>query len=1294
MTTKRGGVIGPTMGATHHITPGFNVPPSFTSGTGPNTVPGPGLSVGPGLRPSTSYATFSPSSTKTLTIYFNGGALKFKPSMLIPDTKGEDVFFNPTIKYNPKSVYSIPAGQNKKYRYNKFFSSVAFNDQIVSDTLRSMGGKQKLLTLKEATRTRVIDYNIYVTLHALFATNNVLYINKKPYTIYKFNWNEEWQLDTKLSSSFHHPYASESFMRYSKEEEEEAKKMLEEVPEEARMSVKMRENILKSGATPSTAKPSIKATAIRTSVGTSQNLVNVFTPNAIKTAYKSPYYSVIVSQNKKNPITISRPFPNHLKRKEKETNPLARATAASEQNDLSNEFITFTLSKLLYGVNFEETVKKVLSKEEQSAVLKKVNSIPIITDTMFRTLNKFYDAHHPTMSSKLNEIDVLIDPLKNALTQNTVKPAPCRLEAPDNAYFWKWLSSVGNPSLKQMSSVSTELAKKMQRIHELGRDNAPNPKDANSLTRYFANIDEIDEIFKSMGDSFREDVTTLYDRDYLTFMKEVKCVATTAASDVDVPAFNTIYAVPLRQVQQITTKLKDFVSILQDCAATIRDYILSLINYFSQTQGILESFSNKIVEQNDDGDVIKKILSVACTEEKKACTQLTEALKTMMEESPFLNNILFLRYAVSDPLLNENLFIKYSETPGLIDVDFKTLYKYVFEAQIFVLDISELVTTTMDTACEEAHTVVKNLFTKFKDLYIAASNGYEHAFVNVDRDAYESSLKLGGTSLLLQGAATPDPQLVEAYQKKMTLATQLQTIIVVHPQLSYIHCLKQISLSSSERDKAAWALSKIAVSEDIGLSATGSNSSVHTDAAMQTPDNKKDDYLRVMQEFNITNLRKKCAAIMNQTPGNSCEELQLNVVRPFFECLPRYTKGETGEDMQNFYTPPTHSDDDALLQILCDVLNAHLTSFGSSSTHAFFDKTTSSFAVDRIKAIHGIGATAEDKLRNTLIGLKINLIIITKDDAQDTYKAIRYVAPSDTDESASVSDTGSDTASGVSLSEINFTDYIVLFREELKDGKQVYRVFVPINASSIISADNVSKNYAFLLQNNNIDQGAFNSSFASFVQGGGGSAPTSSVVGSNPGSAPTSSVVGSAPVVLNSSVVGSTSGSAPIVATPVVATPVATSSVSKPHHSSLSSQLANMKNIQKMAKHESKLSYYVMIDLVLVPGDKISIMQMANMECKIKADNIQKSLSETFGFAYAPPPLFTDYETSRHDNHGSPHKNPYSVDERDVSKMLAQHEKELNAVLSDSYKKEQDLAMERAMNQVGKNYPSKRGFFS
>jgi hypothetical protein len=1026
---------------------------------------------------------------------------------------------------------------------------------------------------------------------------------------------------------------------------------------------------LKESSTPGIIRPSIKTAAIRTGIGTSQNLVNVFTPGTIKNAYKSPYYQIIVSQNKKNPMTISRPFPNHQKRKEKETNPLAKGTAASEQNDLSSEFISFTLMNLLSGLNLDETVKKVfLEKVEQSAMLKTLNRVPDITDTMFRTLNKFYDVHHATMSSKLNEIDLLIEPLKNALKQNTVNLTPCHFHAPDNAYFWKWLSDGGNAGLTKMSIGTTDLIKKMGRIKELGSKiemSKDLPNNSTLLAQYFQKIDEIDEIFKSTDDSFREAALKLYDTEYLTFMKTVKCVATTTTTTTttvitDIPAFNKTYAAPLQQVQQITSKLNDFISILQDCAETIQEYIMTLINYFSQTRDILESFLEKIKnvgfpqKNGDEYSVPNKTLIASCENEIQACSTMIEGLNEMMKKSLFLNNVLFLRYSASDPLLNENLFIKYSETPGLIDVDFKTLYKYVFEAHIFVLNISETITVTMDNASENVHTFVKNLFTKIKDLYITASNDYESLFKQVDREAYESSLKLGSTSLLLQGA-TPDPQLVEAYQTKMARAKQLQTIITVHPQLSYIHCLKMISMSSFKRDKAAWELSKIAVSESIDNAPTGR--SIHNKKMLRPPQpEEKEKYQQVMQEFNITNLRKNCAAIMNQTPGNSCTELQLNVVKPFVDCLKGYTKGEA--EMHNFYTPLTNTtltntSDDALLKLLCDVLNAHLESFGSVSTHAFFDNQNTSFNVEHIKGVNGVNAG--EMLQNVLIGLKINLIIITKDAGQDTYTAARYVSSKEDDSSASASDAGSDTESDVNLSKIVFTDYIVLFRDNTN-----FSVYVPekggVNKTAIMSQEDVDKKCAFLLTNTPFTEFDFSACFnSSVIKGGSGNATN---IGSNV--VPTSSVAGSR---------------------------------QKPT-SSLSSQLAAMKNIQKMAKNESKLSYYVMIDLVLVPGDKISIMQMANMECKIKADNIQKSLSETFGFAYAPPPLFTDYEAVRHDEHGAPHKNPYSVDERDVSKMMAQHEKELNSVLSDSYKKEQDLAMERAMRQIGKNYPSKRGFFS
>jgi len=55
---------------------------------------------------------------------------------------------------------------------------------------------------------------------------------------------------------------------------------------------------------------------------------------------------------------------------------------------------------------------------------------------------------------------------------------------------------------------------------------------------------------------------------------------------------------------------------------------------------------------------------------------------------------------------------------------------------------------------------------------------------------------------------------------------------------------------------------------------------------------------------------------------------------------------------------------------------------------------------------------------------------------------------------------------------------------------------------------------------------------------------------------------------------------------------------------------------------ESKLSYYIAIDLKLVPGKTLHLTDKLKMACEMNADNVRKDLSRLFGFVYVPkPPL-------------------------------------------------------------------------
>ena len=125
------------------------------------------------------------------------------------------------------------------------------------------------------------------------------------------------------------------------------------------------------------------------------------------------------------------------------------------------------------------------------------------------------------------------------------------------------------------------------------------------------------------------------------------------------------------------------------------------------------------------------------------------------------------------------------------------------------------------------------------------------------------------------------------------------------------------------------------------------------------------------------------------------------------------------------------------------------------------------------------------------------------------------------------------------------------------------------------------------------------------------------------------------------------------------------------------------KRILQEAKTESKLSYYIMVDLVLSPGSKINLIQKASMGCTMQMDKIMKSLNETFGYVYTPLPLFTDYDVSKHDENTSKlsksqeFERPY--DENFAQKMQQQREKEIGALISENQRSKQELAVNRAL---------------
>ena len=178
--------------------------------------------------------------TNTLTILLNTRIpgkrnLLYKPQMTIPNSNSSQVWFDPRIKLKQSIVnkpqplpppallprsqntaqnrYQMPNGyqeynnnpqqvqyggetpNERKEIYTQFFNRNEFNNLL----LRTMNeSPQQIPDLTTAKEEGITDNNIQVTLDTLFKSENVIYIEGAPYTIYAHDWIiGDWQIDTR-----------------------------------------------------------------------------------------------------------------------------------------------------------------------------------------------------------------------------------------------------------------------------------------------------------------------------------------------------------------------------------------------------------------------------------------------------------------------------------------------------------------------------------------------------------------------------------------------------------------------------------------------------------------------------------------------------------------------------------------------------------------------------------------------------------------------------------------------------------------------------------------------------------------------------------------------------------------------------------------------------------------------------------------------------------------------------------------------------------------------------------------
>jgi hypothetical protein len=118
--------------------------------------------------------------------------LNYLPSMSIPNTNSKVIRFDPLVDLNTSAINNI----NSKFIQKQFFNRGLF-DSLIQRVKQSIRG-HPVDDLNVATEKNYIDNNIQLTIDTLLPQNGVIYINDKPYTIYRADYDKSsWHLDAK-----------------------------------------------------------------------------------------------------------------------------------------------------------------------------------------------------------------------------------------------------------------------------------------------------------------------------------------------------------------------------------------------------------------------------------------------------------------------------------------------------------------------------------------------------------------------------------------------------------------------------------------------------------------------------------------------------------------------------------------------------------------------------------------------------------------------------------------------------------------------------------------------------------------------------------------------------------------------------------------------------------------------------------------------------------------------------------------------------------------------------------------
>jgi len=155
--------------------------------------------------------------------------LTYEPFMTVPNSKSHTVYFDPLVKYYEGPIKNIPNSATKNTIYTQFFEASEF-DTMINRILSDFRYMQKPRSFEQAYNEGIIDNNIEITLNNLFRRNNILYLNKQPYSIVNKFWTKKsWDIDKKpidkLLSQFSN-LTVKQLEKQAKEEEDDIPEVL------------------------------------------------------------------------------------------------------------------------------------------------------------------------------------------------------------------------------------------------------------------------------------------------------------------------------------------------------------------------------------------------------------------------------------------------------------------------------------------------------------------------------------------------------------------------------------------------------------------------------------------------------------------------------------------------------------------------------------------------------------------------------------------------------------------------------------------------------------------------------------------------------------------------------------------------------------------------------------------------------------------------------------------------------------------------------------------------------------